>query len=142
MVGYVFLFFLHLTYHMTNHKSHVFSGINVPPANFTAFQSAAEALQANFTASSLVPPVPSGVLSGSGAAASAAPGPLTGSVVGVAAPTGSASVSAPSGSGGSSGTGSGSAPGPTTSPSAAGMASVASVGAVVLALFGSVITLM
>ncbi|TCD59773.1 hypothetical protein EIP91_011514, partial [Steccherinum ochraceum] len=79
-------------------------GINVAPSNFASFQAAATSLQAAFIASTTLPGVPTGALSGSGAAASVGPGPFTGSFSGANTPTGSLSVSVASTSGGASST--------------------------------------
>ncbi|THH28243.1 hypothetical protein EUX98_g5951 [Antrodiella citrinella] len=118
-------------------------GINVSPTNFANVQSSAKALLASFSASSTEPGVPTGALSGSGAAASAGPGPLTGSFVGESTPTGSLSIASPSSSGTpSGGSSAGGAPSPTTTPSAASMGAVVSFSAVALALLSSVVVLM
>ncbi|KAJ3491294.1 hypothetical protein NLI96_g787 [Meripilus lineatus] len=89
--------------------------INAPLTGntFQSFQTSARLLN------NTVPPVPSGALSGSGAAASLQPGPLLGSVTGAALPPGStpapsATAPAPGASGSSvsgSGSQSGTAPG-------------------------------
>lgn len=91
------------------------SAINAPLTGntFQSFQTSARLLN------NTVPPVPSGALSGSGAAASLQPGPLLGSVTGAALPPGStpapsATAPAPGASGSSvsgSGSQSGTAPG-------------------------------
>ncbi|KAH8094561.1 hypothetical protein BXZ70DRAFT_364654 [Cristinia sonorae] len=125
-------------------------GINIADDNFTSFQNNAKGLLANWTASTLVPAVPTGALSGSGAAASAAP-LVTGSFVAVDAPTGSLSVSpSASGTGGSSptsgggsGTSGGNAPSPTGGDTgAAEKGAVFSAVAVVMAVFAGSLVLM
>jgi len=102
---------------------HCFAGmvgsINAPATGntFATFQSAAEnAVTANAT---LLPGVPTPALSGNGAQATSAPGPLSGSVAGFGVPSGTAaapSVTAPAaGSSSGSAAGSSGSPAPTSS---------------------------
>ncbi|KAI0082864.1 hypothetical protein K474DRAFT_1671019 [Panus rudis PR-1116 ss-1] len=112
---------------------HCFAGmvgaINAPTSgnrSFDAFVQNVQAAASNGTA----PTQPVGALSGSGAVATAAPGPLTGSITGFATPAGSAPAASGS-SGGASGSGSssGSAPSPTSSGSGGGSSSAATISA-------------
>ncbi|KAL1939632.1 hypothetical protein VTO73DRAFT_9665 [Trametes versicolor] len=114
--------------------------INAPATGntFSSFAALAAA------APSVAPPAPA--LSGVNAFATAAPGPLTGSFVGVAAPSGTAPAPASSGAAGSgAASGSGTASGTASSGSAsatknaAGVVSVSGFAAFVAAAFGVVL---
>ncbi|KAI0368461.1 hypothetical protein BV20DRAFT_464708 [Pilatotrama ljubarskyi] len=103
------------------------------PASGNTFSSFSEVAKVQ---SSVAPPVPA--LSGVGAFATAAPGPLTGSITGFAVPSGTAPAGSNSGSAGS-GTGSGSGAAPTNTKNSAGTVQLSGFVAFLAAAFGVVL---